>query len=147
MGHAYAVRMRTRDGQPIDGQWVRAKEFLDDYHEYAFSLQNADGSMSCDWFRGRSDYGDLPRRIQTTGHTFEWLAFSLPEDQLFDPRMVRMATFLTETMIQYRGNDWEIGPKGHSLHAMNIYLDRAFDEKAEYITPQVARRRLEEKMR
>jgi hypothetical protein len=142
-GHAYAIRMRQRDGKPLDGQWERAKAFLDDYHEYAFSLQNGDGSMSCNWFRGRGDWGDAERRVETTGHTFEWLAYSLPEEQLFDPRMVRMATFLTNTLIQNRKLAWEIGPKGHAIHGLNIYLDRAFDTKAEYITPQVARKRAE----
>ncbi len=144
-GLAYAVRMRERDGKPIDGQWARAKAFLDDYHEYTFRLQNANGSFSTNWFAGRGDSGDTARRIETTGHIFEWLAFSLPEDQLFDPRMVRSATFLTDTMIQQRHGKIEIGPKGHALHGMNLYLHRAFKAKAEYITPEVASRRAAEK--
>jgi hypothetical protein len=144
MGFSYALRMRERDGKPLDGQWERAKMFIDDYHEYAFSLQNPDGSMSTNWFAGRGDFGDVGRRVQTTGHTFEWLAFSLPKDRLFDPRMVRMATFLNETMIQHRKIDFEIGPKGHALHGLNIYLDRAFNTKPAYITPEVARNLLEE---
>jgi hypothetical protein len=144
MGFSYALRMRERDGKPLDGQWARAKTFIDDYHEYAFSLQNPDGSMSTNWFAGRGDLGDAGRRVQTTGHTFEWLAFSLSKDQLFDPRMVRMATYLNETMIQHRKTDFEIGPKGHALHGLNIYLDRAFDTKPEYLTPEVAQRRTAE---
>lgn len=140
-GFSYALRMRERDGKPLDGQWARARTFVDDYHEYTFRLQNADGSFSTNWFAGRGDWGDTARRIETTGHIFEWLAYSLPEEQLFDPRMVRAATFLTETMIQQRNNKIEIGPKGHALHGLNLYLNRAFKAKAEYITPEVARSR------
>jgi hypothetical protein len=144
MGLSYAVRMRQRDGKPLDGQWARAKSFVDDYHEYTFALQNADGSFSTNWFAGRGDFGDVGRRVETTGHIFEWLAFSLPEEQLDDPRMVKAATFLTETLVQNRNRKIEVGPKGHALHGLNIYLDRAFDMKPEYMTPEVARRRAQE---
>jgi hypothetical protein len=145
MGFSYAIRMRQRDGKPLDGEWARAKSFVDDYHDYTLGLQNPDGSFSTNWFAGRADFGDSDRRIQTTGHIFEWLAYSLPEEQLFDPRMVRAATYLTETLVQNRTRDWEVGPKGHALHGLNIYLDRAFDTEPEYMTPEVARRRAAEK--
>ncbi|MBW3599514.1 MAG: hypothetical protein KY475_19855, partial [Planctomycetes bacterium] len=145
MGFSYALRMRQRDGKPLDGQWARAKTFVEDYHDYTFSLQNADGSFSTNWFAGRGDFGDVGRRVETTGHIFEWMAYSLPEDQLFDPRMVRAAAYLTETLIAHRKTKLEIGPKGHALHGLNIYLDRAFDTKPEYITPEVARRRVEQR--
>ena len=145
MGFSYAVRMRERDGKPIDGQWLRAKTFVDDYHEYTFRLQNADGSFSTNWFAGRGDFGDAAKRVETTGHIFEWMAWSLPKDQLLDPRMVRAASFLTETMIAQRNAKLEIGPKGHALHGLNIYLDRAFGAKPEYVTAEVARRRAEER--
>jgi hypothetical protein len=144
MGFSYAIRMRQRDGKPLDGQWARAKTFVDDYHEYTFGLQNADGSFSTDWFAGRGDFGDVGRRVETTGHIFEWLAFSLPEAQLTDPRMVKAANYLTETLIQNRSRKIEVGPKGHALHGLNIYLDRTFDLKPEYVTPDVARRLAEE---
>jgi hypothetical protein len=144
MGLSYAVHMRQREGRPLDGQWARAKSFVDDYHEYTFGLQNRDGSFSTNWFAGRADFGDVGKRVETTGHTFEWLAFSLPQEQLFDVRMVRAATFLTETMVQNRNGKLEVGPKGHALHGLNIYLDRAFDQKPEYLTPEIARRRAAE---
>jgi hypothetical protein len=144
MGFSYAIRMRERDGKPLDGQWARAKTFVDDYHEYALGLQNPDGSFSTNWFAGRGDFGDVNRRVQTTGHIFEWLAYSLPKEQLSDPRMVKAATYLTETLVQSRNRELEVGPKGHALHGLNIYLDRAFDVEPEYVTPEVARRRAAE---
>lgn len=142
-GLSYSLRMRQRDNKPLDGQWERARIFIDDYHDYTLRLQNADGSFSTSWFAGRGDWGDVARRVETTGHIFEWLAFSLPKERLTDPQVVRAATYLTETMIQQRHAKLEIGPKGHALHGLNIYLDRAFQTRPEYITPEVARRRTE----
>ena len=125
-GFSYAVRKREQSGKPMSGQWGRAKAYLDNYHEYTLKLQNADGSFSTNWFSKRGDWGDLNRRLNTTGHTLEWLVYSLPENQLDDPRVVRAVSFLTEFMWQYRGQDWQIGPKGHAIHALSLYDERRF---------------------
>jgi hypothetical protein len=126
-GFSYAVHKREKSGEPMDGQWLRAKKFVDSYHDYTFSIQNADGSMSTDWFRGRGDYGDAARRLETTGHMTEWLVYSLPEDQLTDPRVVKAVDYLTNLLLQKQ--NWSIGPKGHGLHALVIYDQRVFGAK------------------
>jgi hypothetical protein len=125
-GYSYAVRKREQSGQPMSGQWGRAQAYLEDYHEYTLKLQNADGSFSTDWFAKRSSWGDLNRRLNTTGHTLEWLVYSLPEHRLDDPRVVKAVTYLTDLMWQYRGQDWQIGPKGHAIHALSLYDERRF---------------------
>jgi hypothetical protein len=125
-GFAYAVRKREQSGKPMTGQWQRAEAYLDDYHEYTFRLQNADGSFSTNWFARRGEWGDLNRRLNTTGHTLEWLVYSLPEQQLDDPRLVRAVSYLAELMWQYRGHDWQIGSKGHAIHALALYDERRF---------------------
>ena len=97
-GFSYAVRKREQRGEPFDGQWLRAKKFVDDYHEYTFKLQNPDGSFSTDWFAGRADYGPPSRRLETTGHITEWLAFSLNKEQLVEPRMIKSVSYLTNLL-------------------------------------------------
>lgn len=135
MGFSYAVRKREQRGEPVEGQWLRAKKYVDSYHDYTLKLQNADGSFSTDWFRSRADSPDLARRVQTTGHILEWLVYSLPEDQLTDPRVVRGIQYLTRLMLQHRS--WEVGPKGHALHALVLYDERVFGGWLEG-PPQVA---------
>ncbi len=127
MGFSYAVRKREKSGEPMEGQWLRAKKFVDAYHEYTLSIQNPDGSMSTDWFRGRGDWGDSGRRLETTGHMTEWLVYSLPEEQLTDPRVVKAVDYLTNLLLQKQ--NWSIGPKGHALHALVIYDQRVFGAK------------------
>jgi hypothetical protein len=129
MGFNYAVRKREKEGKPMTGQWSRARKFLDDYFEYTFYLQNDDGSFSTDFFRGRNSYGDINTRIETTGHILEWFVASLSDKQLQDPRVIKTVDYLTNLMFQNRRNQWEIGPKGHALHALAIYSERVFGDK------------------
>jgi hypothetical protein len=126
MGHSYALYKRRKQGKPIEGQFARAEKFINDYHRYAWSLQNSDGSFSTNWFKGREAEDDIDRRVKTTGHVLEWMVFSLPEDQLRDPHCVKAVNYLTNVLLGNFGHKWEVGPKGHALHALRIYDRRLF---------------------
>ncbi len=126
MGLTYAVQRRTEQGLPITGQFLRAQQFTTDFIPYAFSLQNPDGSFSTDWFERRANEPDLDRKVQTTGHILEWIVYTLPEDDLDDPRVIRAVQFLLSQLLDDRGHDWAIGPRGHSLRALALYDQRVF---------------------
>jgi hypothetical protein len=127
MGLSYAVRRREVRNEPIDGQFARAQKYLSDYHRYTFGLQNRDGSFSTEWFTGRGANDDIERRLQTTGHILEWLVYSLPREQLDDPRVVRAVDYLSGILISnVRDHEWEIGHLGHGVHALVIYDTRRF---------------------
>jgi hypothetical protein len=128
-GFSYAVRRREQRGEPIVGEWKRAKRFVDDFHEYAFRLQNPDGSFSTTFFAGRADDGPATKRLETTGHITEWLAFSLEKEQLVEPRMLKSVYYLSNLLIDNRDEKWGIGPLGHGLHALAIYDERIFGGK------------------
>ena len=137
---AYAVRMRGKQGHPIDGPWLRAQKYLNDYHRYNFSLQNADGSFSTEWFRKREARDDLDRRLQTSGHILEWFVYSLPEQQLTDPRVVKAVKYVSGILAAQPSREWEIGPLGHAIHALVIYDQRVFKAaEAEAVPEPVAR--------
>jgi hypothetical protein len=128
MGLSYAVQRRHEEGKEIRGQWSRAEIFIDDFIEYAWQLQNPDGSMSTQWFEGRADSGDVDRKVRTTGHILEWLVYATPEDQLQEERMVRCVRFLVQAMLQNRDRAWDVGPKGHALRALAQYHRRVFPD-------------------
>jgi len=113
----------------MTGQWMRAKKYIDDFHEYAFRLQNPDGSFSTTFFAGRADDGPPTKRLETTGHITEWLAFSLNKEQLLEPRMIKSVYYLSNLLIDNRDEKWGIGPLGHGLHALAIYDERIFGGK------------------
>ncbi|HUY93099.1 MAG TPA: hypothetical protein VMV10_30495 [Pirellulales bacterium] len=124
MGLSYAVHERIKQGQPVDGEFLRAQTYVDDFHRYAFRLQNPDGSFSTDWFKGRAAKADLDRRLQTTGHILEWLAYSVPDAMLDDPRFIKSVSYLAGILDAERDRNWSVGPLGHGLHALAIYDER-----------------------
>jgi hypothetical protein len=128
-GFSYAIRRREQRGEPFVGQWTRAKKFVDDFHEYTFRLQNPDGSFSTLFFAGRADDGPPTKRLETTGHITEWLAFSLDKEQLLEPRMIKSVSYLSNLLIEHRDEKWGIGPLGHGLHALAIFDERIFGGK------------------
>lgn len=126
MGLSYALRKREQRGEPITGVYADARKYIDQYHRYTFGLQNKDGSFSTAWFVRPEARNDLDRRLQTTGHTLEWLCFSLTDEQLRDPRIVKSVRYVTDLLLNERISEWEVGHLGHALHALQIYNERVF---------------------
>jgi hypothetical protein len=130
-GISYAYHVRQKEGRPLDGEFLRAKQYISSYHRYAYSLQNPDGSFSTEWFARRGNRPDLDRKIQTTGHILEWLVFSLSEEELLDPRAAKAADFLATALLREPNRPWSIGPLGHALHALVMYDERLFQRAVE----------------
>jgi hypothetical protein len=138
MGYAYAVKKRIQKGKPVTGDFLRAQKYLQDYHRYTFSLQNPDGSFSTAWFERKANEPSIDRKIKTTGHISEWISFSLSDEELRDPRMVKAIDFLATTMLTNDGHTWEIGPLGHALHALLLYEERVFKNQVPLRTAPLA---------
>lgn len=128
MGLSYAWRERERRGEPLDGEFLDAKKHVEKYQQQAWAAQNRDGSLSTEWFKGKGARQDLDRRVQTTGHILEWLAYSVDERELTSPRMVKCVRYLVDVLSAERKKPWEIGPLGHALHSLAIYDERLFAE-------------------
>jgi len=125
-GLSLAARTRVRRGEPLDGDYLRAAQFVEKYQNYAFQLQNRDGSLSTEWFRGRGDESDVDRRVKTTGHTLEWLCYSLDDKEVRSTRTFRAANYLASLLASNYNRDWEVGPLGHAIHALRLYDERVF---------------------
>jgi hypothetical protein len=133
-GLSLTVKRRQLRGEPLDGEYARAAEFVKKYHQYAFRLQNRDGSLSTSWFQGRGDESDIDRRIKTTGHILEWLCYSLSDEELRDQRTIRAVSYLANLMYSNYDHEWEVGPMSHATHALLLYDERVFVpyDSAEY---------------
>lgn len=125
-GLGLAVRRREARGEPIDGEYLEAAKFVGQYHNYAWRLQNGDGSMSTEWFRGSGAEQDLERRIRTSGHTVEWLVYSVADEDLRSTRLVRAVNYLTNLLAHNSDKDWHLGSLGHAVHALVLYDKRVF---------------------
>lgn len=126
MGLSYAVIRRQQAGLPITGHWERAERYLNDYVNYAMTLQNPDGSFSTEWFEGRGQEPNVERKVQTTGHILEWLIYTLPDEHLRSPRIQLSVEYLLNTVGAAPERDWPIGPRGHALRALALYNERVF---------------------
>lgn len=120
----YAVDRRLREGLPIDGPYRAAQQKTQQYQQRAFRLQNRDGSFSTAWLDNAENRGDDTRRLTTSGHVLEWLVFSLPEEQLDDPRLLRGVQYIAQLLKGRSQEDWHPGAMGHALHALSIYEQR-----------------------
>lgn len=127
MGISYAINARKAHGQPLNGHFGRAVTFIDDFQQYALALQNPDGSFSTDWFERRANAPDFDRKVQTTGHILEWLVYSLPQERLSDPKVVRSVRFIVDALNENPDYEFEVGPKGHALRSLVLYQRFVFD--------------------
>ncbi len=131
MAISYALAQRRAEGKPIDGHWYRAEKFISDFQAYAWKFQHREGSFSTGWFKDKQFSGDVEKRLYTTGHILEWLVFSLPEEELNDPRIGRTVDFLLNLMLSTPNYDLAVGPRGHALHALRMYEEKVFG-KSDY---------------
>ena len=120
-GLSLTVKKRQRSGLPVDGEYAAAQKFVANYVNYAFRLQNKDGSFSTEWFKGPGAEEDVDRRLKTTGHQLEFLIYASNNAELTDYRLVRAVNYLSNIMWANRGRDWEAGPLGHAVHALVLY--------------------------
>ena len=126
MGLHYATRMRATEGKPVAGQWARARKYISGYQKYALSMQNRDGTFSSDFFKGQASWGDIDRKIKTTGHILELLIFSLPSERLRDPKIALGVDYLCNTMMRNRYYVWPKGPLSHAIRALSLYDERVY---------------------
>lgn len=125
-GLSLAVKKREARGESVDGAFQKAAQFTHRYEQYAFRLQNSDGSFSTEWFRGPGRERDINRRCRTSGHLLEWILYQVDDDQLTNFRVVKGVNYLTNLLYSNSTNEWEIGPLCHALHALSLYDQRVF---------------------
>ncbi len=131
MGLAYVVRHRVKHELPIEGQYQRAQKYIDDFYDFALRLQNSDGTWGPYLLAARSASSDATTQLWATGRVLEWLAMSLPDERLTDPRVI----LALEQVVRLLGSQryqqnvpslstQEIGAFGHALHALAVYDER-----------------------
>jgi len=133
MGLSRALQHRRDREQPIGGQFLRAEKYLAWFQQYALRNQNDDGSFNRRFFAAKGRTRDSAAALRSTGHILEWLAYSLPEDQLDDPRVVKSVEFVTALLETERYTydvpslpAREIAAAMHAVSALTIYDRRLF---------------------
>ncbi len=142
MGLSFSLQQRKLQGFPINGQYARAANFIQDYVEYTWRLQNPDGSFSTNWYESRGNEPSDERKVQTSGHMLEWLMFTSSEAEIQQPRVDKAVDFLLSKIYDRRDEKWPIGPRGHATRALALYIGRKgiapIESATEVTTPRSA---------
>jgi hypothetical protein len=133
LGLSCAVVRLTRKGAATGVDVRRARQFIRDYQQFAFRVQNADGSWNPRYFAVAGTSDDWNGALCASGHILEWLVVSLSDAQLENPQVVRSVEYLTRLLAaQY--NRWNVAALDartldgvmHALHALGAYDERVF---------------------
>jgi hypothetical protein len=136
LGLAYANYRRVKRNQPLDGQYSRAEKYLADFHKFAFNVQNADGSWGY-YLAARGSSKDPLASLRSSAYVLEWLALSLPEEQLGDTRVAAAVNYVVQGINTQRNRaaptlpSREINSIARALHGLSIYDDRFYANAAE----------------
>ena len=127
MGLAHAVRYRTKlNGLFVEG-WGLAKKVVEASVDSARQFQNSDGSFSTNYSARPGNSSDLSASISATGHTFEFLAYTLANRELAEPWMERAAERLCAMLKAGEAIDLECGGTYHAIAGLNLYHRRRFE--------------------
>ncbi|MFO0847623.1 MAG: hypothetical protein U0871_03545 [Gemmataceae bacterium] len=127
-GLSWAYRLHVGRGGREAGVWADVPKAVARYRDRARELQNADGTLSTAYFRGWGDDADKQLRVSSTGHTLEWLALALSDDELREPWVRNAAGALADLLTGLRDEPVESGALYHAVHGLLIYRTRLFGE-------------------
>ena len=130
----YARNTYLQKGRPLRGVWLESDQKIRRYIEAARSLQNSDGTFSTDYFRSGSHSYDFENRLETSGHTLEFLMLAVPHDRLQEQWVRRAVSAIANDLIEHRRESIECAPLYHALNGLVIYRDRVAPKPA----PQLA---------
>ncbi|MFW6124934.1 MAG: hypothetical protein ACOC46_02190 [Pirellulales bacterium] len=123
---AYGLNRQLAAGRSLTAPWQRAAQKIDTYISYTRSLQNADGHFSSRYYEGRGRARDFAHRIETTGHTLEWLSLALSDEELEQGWVTRGVEALLDAFEATRSVPLDCGALYHGAHALALYRDRRF---------------------
>jgi hypothetical protein len=125
-GLSWVYDLHLRNGGQEVGVWKEVADKTAKYQNLARELRNSDGSFSTNFFRGPGNASDMKLRINTTGHTLEWLAVSLTEPQLNERWVRNAANALALMILEIQDSPMEGGTLYHAVHGLRLYSSLHF---------------------
>lgn len=130
VGVVVAYNKRLAEKGEMTGGWEVARKRIQECIALAKQFQNPDGSFSANYFSGPGNKPDLADTIGTSGHTLEFLALSLSDEQLREPWMKRGVANLCTMLIKTKNMPLECGALFHGAHGLVLYRERMFGKRA-----------------
>jgi hypothetical protein len=124
---AWVHHLHLKRGGKEEGIWKRVAENTAKHQALARKLRNADFSFSTEFFKGRGADPDRSKRINTSGHIFEWLSLSLSDKQLREPWVEDAANALAVMILELGTDALEGATLYHAVHGLILYHARLFE--------------------
>ena len=132
LGLACAVRRFENEGIELTGPMLDAKNYLKDFEKFAISAQNEQGLWHPRFFLFKGSTSNPWDALYSGGHIFRFLAFSLSDEKLTDPQVVRSARALTDLINKIAATppttERQVEALATALHAIAIYNERLGDD-------------------
>lgn len=132
-GLTWAYHLHLKNGGKKEGVWRDVETKITQYKKLARELQNPDGTLSTDYFKGKDHRPDAELRISTTGHIVEWLALAMTDEELRAPWMQNAVNALVMLILDLRSAPIDGGALYHAAHGLHIYHERVFGTPAPYL--------------
>lgn len=116
---------RKEHGEP-KGAWLAAEKKVRNAIETAHKFQQPDGALSNNFFTRPGASADNVAMMYSTGHTVEFLAMSVTDEELDAPWMKRAVVKLCELFHNTRAIDVECGSLYHAVNGLKKYRERKF---------------------
>lgn len=116
---------RKEHGEP-KGAWAEAEKKVRSGIEIARRFQQPDGALSNNFFTRPGASADNVAMMYSTGHTVEFLALSISDEELDAPWMKRAVVKLCELFHNTRAIDVECGSLYHATNGLKKYRERKF---------------------
>lgn len=135
-GLSWVLHLQQQKAGQLKGVWKDAQERLNELKKVAHSFQNEDGSLSTNWFVRKGNDAESSQRLFTTGHTLEWLALAISDEELRDPWIEQAVSYMCQLFLELQSQPIEGGAMYHAVHGLTIYYARRYGtEKLGPYTP------------
>lgn len=135
-GLTWAYHRHIQKGGKMTGVWKDVVDKIEQYKLNAKKYQNkSDGSFSSNYVSKPGYAKDVQGRIGSTGHTLEWLALALTDEELRQPWVQEAAVALCNMILENSTREIDGGSLYHATHGLHIYYDRLFGALAGYMRP------------
>jgi len=121
-----AARTYQKEHGELKGAWADAAKKVRDGIETVRRFQQPDGALSNNFFIRPGATADNVAMMYSTGHTVEFLALSVPDEELDAPWMKRAVVKLCELFRNTRAIDVECGSLYHATNGLKKYRERKF---------------------
>jgi hypothetical protein len=129
-GLTLAVQRYMKDtGTPADkltGGFKKANDVIQDSIHKAKMFQQPDGCFSANFFVRPGSTTVVNDRLHSTGHTLEWLAVALDDQQIREPWVTAAVSRMCQLLEDNADRELDCGALYHGARGLKLYRERIY---------------------